>query len=344
MLPLTAVPTPLSSIQSNISRRIFKLGILVPDFLNSLMRPVWFVGLYAVVVFGGGALFAPWLYQGTQAAAEAWSALEPLASQSFPRFVNRCLLLFALVGLWPFMRAVGLDSWAAAGLTREPQAAAYVGWGVAFGLVSLCCIAMIAMGGGARYVADDFTVTTFLVHLLRVSLTAVVVSSLEEILFRGALFGTLRKGIPWKAALVTSSALFAMLHFLQRVEAPSEIGWDSGFAVLAGMAMGFQDLDKVLPGFLNLFLVGAILTLTYQRTGSLYFSIGLHAGWILWLRSYGFLTKSAPIAQDVAQFYGTSRMVNGWLAFIVLAVVLLMVSRFMLRGGQVFAANRIRES
>lgn len=308
------------------------------------MRPVWFVGLYALFVFGGGALFAPWLHQGAQAAAEVWPALEPLASQSFPRFVNRCLLLFALIGLWPFMRAVGLGSWAAAGLGPEPQAAVYAGWGFAFGLVSLCCIAMIAVGGGARYVADDFTVTDFLVHLLRVSLTAAVVSSLEEILFRGALFGTLRKGIPWKAALVISSALFAMLHFLQRVEAPSKIVWDSGFAVLAGMAMGFQDLDKILPGFLNLFLVGAILTLAYQRSGSLYFSIGLHAGWILWLKSYGFLTKSAPVPPDAAQFYGTSRMVNGWLAFIVLIVVLLMVSRFMLRGRPVFTASQIRES
>lgn len=307
------------------------------------MRPVWCVAFYALFIFGIGALVAPWLYQGIQAAAEVWPALEPLASKAFPRFVNRCLLLFALIGLWPFMRAAGFGSWAAAGLTREPRAAAHVGWGFAFGLVSLCCIAVIAVAGGARQLTDDWTALAFVVHLVKASLTAAVVAPLEEILFRGVVFGSLRKGLPWKTALLMSSALFSMLHFLQRAEAPAEVGWDSGFAVLAGMTAGFQDLEKVVPGLLNLFLVGAILALAYQRSGSLYFSIGLHAGWIVWLKSYGFLTDSTPVAERAAQFYGTSRMVNGWLAFIVLTVVLVMVSRYMLRG-EVFNGKGIRES
>ena len=64
-----------------------------------------------------------------------------------------------------------------------------------------------------------------------------------------------------------------------------------------------------------------ILALAYQRTGTLYFSIGLHAGWIFWLKSYGFLTNSQ--AEAGTWFWGTAKLVDGWLALIVLTLVLI---------------------
>jgi uncharacterized protein len=82
-----------------------------------------------------------------------------------------------------------------------------------------------------------------------------------------------------------------------------------------------------VPGLLNLTLVGMILGLAYQRSGSLYFSIGLHAGWIFWLKTYGFLTEEAN--PSLSWFYGTSALINGWLAAIILTVVLVVLSRFM---------------
>jgi hypothetical protein len=76
----------------------------------------------------------------------------------------------------------------------------------------------------------------------------------------------------------------------------------------------------LVPGFFNLALAGALLGLAYQRTGNLYFSIGLHAGWIFWLKSYGAFTAAAPGASE--WFWGTSKMIDGWLAFFVLALML----------------------
>ena len=89
------------------------------------------------------------------------------------------------------------------------------------------------------------------------------------------------------------------------------------------MLRGFVEVEQVVPGFFNLALAGALLALAYQRTGNLYFSIGLHAGWIFWLKSYGFLTRDAANAN--AWFWGTSKLIDGWLALIVLAFVSLLL-------------------
>ena len=63
-----------------------------------------------------------------------------------------------------------------------------------------------------------------------------------------------------------------------------------------------------------------MLGLAYQRTGNLYFPIGLHAGWIFWLKIYGALTVAATRETD--WFWGSGKMIDGWLAFFVLAFTL----------------------
>ncbi len=83
---------------------------------------------------------------------------------------------------------------------------------------------------------------------------------------------------------------------------------------------GFTDLNVVIPGFFNLTLAGVLLGLAYQRTGNLYFSIGLHAGWIFWLKSYGTLTT--PVANALPWLFGTNKLIDGWLALAVLIACL----------------------
>jgi uncharacterized protein len=75
---------------------------------------------------------------------------------------------------------------------------------------------------------------------------------------------------------------------------------------------------------LNLTLAGIILGLAYQRSGSLHFSIGLHAGWIFWLKIYGFITVET--SANRVWFYGTEKLINGWLAFLVLAILFAVLS------------------
>jgi membrane protease YdiL (CAAX protease family) len=144
---------------------------------------------------------------------------------------------------------------------------------------------------------------------------------MEEILFRGGIFGGLRKFFHWPVALVVSSLIYALVHFMHRADFSGAVGWNSGLALLPRMLAGFADFQAFIPGFLNLTLAGVLLGLAYQRTGNLYFSIGLHAGWIFWLKTYGTFTTAPPAP---AWFWGTGKLIDGWLAMMVLVAVLLL--------------------
>ncbi len=309
--------------------RIINLACGRGGFSFAAVRPLRAILMYLGFVFLGGALLAPWLYHGAQWAAAQLPALQALAANPFHRFVNRSWLLLAAAGLWPFLRGIGVTSWNSAGLGRTNGAGRQLGGGFALGLASLAVVALLALAGGARRFNGDHTAMEFLKHLTNAGLAAVLVGVLEELFFRGALFGALRKACRWPAALVASSAIYALLHFFQRPESPDTVHWASGLALVPRMMRGFGDLEMLVPGFFNLALAGVLLGLAYQRSGQLYFSIGLHAGWIFWLKSYGFLTSEANTA--ARWFWGTGKLIDGWLALLVLLPVAAAILRISFR-------------
>ncbi len=157
-----------------------------------------------------------------------------------------------------------------------------------------------------------------------------MVAVLEEVLFRGAIFGGLKKIFHWVFALVVSSMIYAIVHFMRSADLPGPVTWLSGLRLLPLMLGGFADLHALVPGFFNLTLAGALLALAYQRTVNLYFSIGLHGGWIFWLKSFAAFTQ--PVAGAGTWWWGTGKLIDGWFALLVLAGAMLIFTR--LRFGR----------
>lgn len=277
------------------------------------MRPVRALLIYITSVFVMGALLAPWVYWLVQGLADYFPALRGLAEAPFHRYVNRSLLLMAVVGLWPFLRALGANSISTVGLTK-PDAAERrrLTKGFVLGLLTIIAVAVIAVAAGSREWTQLLTKHP-LVEAGSFILSASIVSILEELLFRGTLFGSLRRQHDWRLALVMSSAVYAVVHFFQRVKSPPWITWTSGLEQLGGMLGGFVHLEMLVPGFLSLTLAGMALGVAYHRTGNLYFSIGLHAGWIFWLKTFNFWTDPGPAAKGV--FKVSKNLYDGWLGF-----------------------------
>ncbi|HEU5397192.1 MAG TPA: CPBP family intramembrane glutamic endopeptidase [Verrucomicrobiae bacterium] len=276
------------------------------------MRPLLALIIYFIIIFIGGALLAPWLYVLAQ-----HLPFPHLAQAPFHRFEDRAFLILALAGVWPLLKALGARSAADFGLTLPyGQMKKFFG-GVLLGFFSLAVVAAIAIGFGARHFVADLTWHKIIGTLLGAVATALVVAVLEEILFRGGLFGGLRRFLWWPIALLISSAIYALSHFLRHGEVTGPITWHSGLDLLPMLFRGFADFHELVPGFLCLTLVGILLGLGYQRTGNLYFPIGLHAGWIFWLKIYGSFTIETN--WKLIWFWGSGKMVDGWLAFIVLS-------------------------
>lgn len=270
-------------------------------------------------------MLAPALHALAHGGAEHFPALHSLAEKPFRRYVSRSFLVLALVGLWPFMRGLGVRSWRDAGLGTPRGQWGRLAMGFGLGLASLAIVALVAVGTGGRTFEGTHAPGAWFRHVTNAGLAAVVVAFFEELLFRGALFGALRRASGFAAALAVSSSVYALVHFLDRAEAPAVVNWSAGFVTLGAMLRGFTELHVLVPGFFNLTLAGCALALAYERTGSLYFSIGLHAGWIWWLKTYGFLTRPVPGASE--WLWGTNKMIDGWVAFPVLVAVCLVVTR-----------------
>jgi len=277
------------------------------------------------VVFAGGPLLAPWLWLATQWAAGHWPALGPLARNPFSSFVLRSILGLALLGLWPLLRDCRMLSRRELGFAGAGRPLRDVAAGFAIGFGSFTAAAALALLAGARAPNLSHTGRQFLHSLGGAVITAIVVAIIEETIFRAALFGVLRKCFSFPLALLLSSAIYASVHFLQKAAPPAHIGWLSGLAMLPQMLRGPPDALPLVPTFFTLLVVGAILALAYQRTGTLFMSIGLHSGWVFWVKSYGFLTRQTPAAARAV--WGGDRLIDGWVPLLILVGVLLLMLR-----------------
>jgi len=275
------------------------------------MRRCLLLLFFAGALFLGAAL-APLAFR----AAQAWPAL---AAVPFPRFVSRVTLIVGLLLLWPLLRFVR-PSPAELGLSRFRGSD--LGRGALLGLLGLGGYVLVATVADARAWRAHAHAADLVRSIGLATLTAAVVAPLEEFVFRGMLFGLLRGNArpdgsrQWLPALAISSGVFALVHFLQTPNGNYAGSWTDGFAVLGRMFTAPAGAPGGAAHFVNLALCGALLAWCCQRTGTLWFSIGLHGGWIFWLKVANSLTM--VLGQGVT-WWGTRKVIDGWGATVVLA-------------------------
>lgn len=278
------------------------------------------MGVYVLAVFVSGALLAPGLHFLAHKAAAHGFAWERILHAPFHLYVNRALLLCALLGLWPLARAAGAQRWSDLGWQRHAGDARLLAQGFAAGFLSMLAVAGLVIIAGARIIECQQSAQGILRHLTNAVLAAVIVGLLEETLFRGAILTCVQTALGPTTGLFGSSLAYALVHFFQRPDSPTELHWWSGLAVLGSMLRGFTQPEFLIPGFFNLLVAGLVLGLLRQRTQSLWASVGLHSGWILWLKTYGFFTEETAGAN--LSFWGTRKLLDGWVALAVLLPLL----------------------
>lgn len=124
---------------------------------------------------------------------------------------------------------------------------------------------------------------------------AIGASLIEEWLFRGIVLGLwLRTSGPVKAT-IGSSLLFAFLHFLKPPGGISDPNSAYvGFELLGKVLLHFTEIEFFVTDFLTLTVVGIILCWARLRTRSLWFPIGLHAGWVFAYSAFNLYYNSSP--------------------------------------------------
>lgn len=269
--------------------------------------------LYLVATIVLGALLAPVLFHaGQYIVREAWFAEGPaplaylhgaLERSPFSRYFNRAIMIVALLGLIPLIRSLRFRGWEDLQLQKNPCALmdAAAGSLLAAGFLLLMGASFLYMG---FFVPEDEAEWDIIPKLLA---TAVTVSLIEEVFFRGAMLGVCLRRLNVLFSVIVTSAIYSLVHFLkpprQRLSV-DEVHWLSGFD-LVGLAFGrFLDLQTVAAEFLTLLVLGLVLAVMRLRTRSLWLPIGLHAGWVFGYQLFNKNTDDSPTIEQWAPWVG----------------------------------------
>lgn len=238
-----------------------------------------------------GALLAPVLYWSAQWLA-AHEILPFLAGYDFEKFFHRALLVAAVVLLWPLLRVLNIKSPSELRLSPNQHRFRDLLIGLLLAIIPLlCCSAILVLSHG--YSIRNSVRWSGLDTVIIASLFVPVI---EELFFRGLILGILLRRGTCVAALLLTSAFFAILHFLKGPEETvGAITWMSGFSSLAHSFDQFREPILVLGGFTTLFLLGCILAHARIRTRSLALPIGLHSGWIFAAGLFGIVARPDQI-------------------------------------------------
>lgn len=152
-----------------------------------------------------------------------------------------------------------------------------------------------------------------------------LIAWIEEVFFRGGLYGAARRESGVAAAIGLSSVYYAALHFVDPRPLPPDapLLWDTGLHLLAGGFWQFSRPGAILDSFSALFAAGVLLAMVREQRRGLAFAIGLHAGWILVIRLVQETTR-VNAASDSAALVGAYNGIIGYFAAVyILALVLL---------------------
>ena len=281
---------------------------------HHMKGPVKFVAVVAVVLVSS-AVLAPLLHD--------------LLPYPFARIFKRLLMIGAILAAVLFVR-IRRDTFARYGMARTPDTVRFLWTGFLTGIAGLVAFALVSVATGhAQVVIRQLSALGRAERIAEALLTGILIGVFEEFLFRGFLFTYTRDRLFRGRALpgmVLTSLLYATLHFLtvgKPVISPDPGIADSVKLMLAPV-QSLTDWPMLWPSAVGLFLFGMVLNACVIRTGSLYPSIGLHAGCVAFLRAVGLFLA---FGKDDVLLWSSKRVYDGamgW-AFLLLIGLLLVV-------------------
>jgi CAAX protease family protein len=237
--------------------------------------------IFVLLVLALTALLSPW-------AAAAWDFVSGAEhGVPFPRFFNRFFMVSGIILFFAYRQLLKIESAAQLGLAPGTRAGSDLTVGVCLALGSMLLLGFVM--SVAKVYAPFFrlSLSESVAQYVTAILTGFTVGFLEEIFFRGIIFRGLLED--WKPlpAFLAANLFYAALHFVKPGEEYFLSGIDpwAGFRHLFSTFAPFLEPAGIIPGMIGLCLIGIVLSYAFLRTGSLYLSIGLHAGWVISIKT-----------------------------------------------------------
>jgi membrane protease YdiL (CAAX protease family) len=209
----------------------------------------------------------------------------------FPRIFDRTVMVTLLVALLCFARPLRLFELLREGFARPRANLLRVGAGLLLALV-----AVGTLFGIAAYMGSSHSIPYREVAMRASSavLAAIVIGILEEGFFRAFLLAGMERDFGSGGAILISSAIYAMAHV---VRSPAHyyltgIHPRAGLRDLAESVIRLAHPLTAFPDLLGLFLLGVVLGEAFLLSRTVYFSIGMHTGFVLCAKSWPAIAHS----------------------------------------------------
>ena len=209
----------------------------------------------------------------------------------FPRIFDRTVMVTLLVALLCFARPLRLFELLREGFAGPRANLVRTGAGLLLALVAVGSLFGIAAYFGSSH---SIPYREIAMRASSAVVAAIVIGVIEEGFFRAFLLGGMESDVGSGGAVLVSSAIYAMAHV---VRAPAHyyligIHPAAGVRNLAESAIRLAHPLAALPELLGLFLLGALLGEAFLLSRTVYFSIGMHAGFVLGAKSWPALADS----------------------------------------------------
>jgi len=243
----------------------------------------------------------------------------------FPRIFDRTVMATLLIAMLFSARDLNLAALLSSGFTHPPAQCitrAIRGFVVAMIAIAILFWLALAVGGGG---VGDHEAAVALIP--KYFLAAIVIAIIEEAFFRAFLLGGMKGDFGNLVALIASAAIYAVAHLVRSPARFYITGYQpaAGLITLAHSVDQFADPAVAIPTLIGLFLLGIVLGEAYILTGSVYFSIGLHCGFVLGAKMWPKIILSRAALPWWIAGGGAIPMIGGAAAWAIAIAILVML-------------------
>ena len=201
----------------------------------------------------------------------------------FQKMISKSTQVLLILSIFPAMKILNIDKHQL-GFAARPVFFKQLLQGLGLGLLTLLPIFIVLyiLKINVFDATKVWTVGSVSAKLGYTLFLALLISLIEEPLFRGILLTGLSKKMPLALAIVVSAVYYSALHFLDNNVAISaqDVHFFTGFKLLKGAFLNVFN-PMMFSSFISLMTVGIFLgVVRTQVTASLGVCIGCHASWV----------------------------------------------------------------
>ncbi|HQB12733.1 MAG TPA: CPBP family glutamic-type intramembrane protease [Candidatus Omnitrophota bacterium] len=244
----------------------------------------------------------------------------------FERIFNRLVMIGTLLAIVIFVR-IKKETLRRFGLLWEKNSLSLLAMGFLAGILTLLLTsALNIVFNNARFVIPSLSLMDWVSKVSLALATGLLIGVIEEFFFRGFIFRFLQKAFKNRVliAVLVTCVFYSLIHFIgmKKIFIGPDPDFIDGLKLIGAPFVSLAEWPRFWPEAVGLFLFGFALNTAAYKSGSLYPSIGLHAGCVFFIRLDDLFIK---FQGERTMFWGSKLVydgVIGWVFLMLLACIL----------------------